>query len=154
DLSARLNAAAGIVLAAAAAVGCRFGIAGAVLAYAMGTLPAVMAGARAWPAISAHVSLPAGLRSRALPSGLFTCFAALVSAFVWSRTEIVFLTRYRGFHEVAMFNVGLSLCTMANQAATLLTSGLVPHFAALAGMGDIAAMRRTYASLTRVVALA
>jgi O-antigen/teichoic acid export membrane protein len=52
-----------------------------------------------------------------------------------------------------MFNVGLSLSTMGSQAATLLTGGLVPHFAGLAGTGDLAAMRRTYSSLTRLVAL-
>jgi O-antigen/teichoic acid export membrane protein len=43
---------------------------------------------------------------------------------------------------------------MASQAAMLLTSGLVPHFAELSGSGDLTALRRSYMSLTRLVALA
>jgi O-antigen/teichoic acid export membrane protein len=157
DWTARLNAVSGVLLAGAVAVGCRwFGLNGAVLGYAIGAMPAVFVICRQWrldSRYSVDFRMDKELRSRAGRYGLFTCFAAVVSAFVWSRTEIYFLTRCSGFHAVAMYNVGLSLSSMANQAAVLLTSGLVPHFAALAGSGELGATRRSYAALTRLVAL-
>lgn len=155
DRTARLNSVSGVVLASAVAVGCRFGgLSGAVLGYAIGAMPAVIVIWQWRWSEASRLGLNGELRRWAGRYGLFTCFAAVVSAFVWSRTEIYFLTRCSGFHAVAMFNVGLALCNMANQAAALLTSGLVPHFAALAGHGDLESTRRTYVSLTRLVALA
>jgi len=155
DVAVRLSALSGIALSAAVCVGCWSGrLTGAVIGYTAGTLPAWFVGWRALSRTPTPRTRPgAELRRRVLRYGLYTCFGAVVSAFVWSRTEIYFLTRYCGFHSVALFNVGLSLCAMTNQAAALFTGGLVPHFAGLAGRGSLPAMQRTYESMTRLAAL-
>ena len=155
DLMARLNAVSGVLLTIGVAMGCLFGgLAGAILGYAVGALPSVFFGARMLRGGNVGAcALDAAVRARAARYGLFTCLAAVLSAFVWSRNELFFLSRYCGFHAVAMFNVGLSLSAMVNQAAGLMTSSLVPHFAALAGRADLDSMRRNYFSLTRLVAL-
>jgi O-antigen/teichoic acid export membrane protein len=155
DLMARLSAVSGVLLTIGVAMGCLFGgLSGAILGYALGALPGVFFVRRMLRTGGAGAcALDTAVRARAMRYGLFTCFAAVLSAFVWSRTEIYFLSRYCGFHAVAMFNVGLSLCAMVNQAAALMTSSLVPHFAALAGRADLDSMRRNYTALTRLVGL-
>lgn len=83
---------------------------------------------------------------------MFTWFAAIVSAFAWSRTEVFFLERYWNTSAVAMFAVGITLSSVATRGPMLFGSPLLPHFAEHGGAGDRGAISRTYASGTRLMA--
>jgi O-antigen/teichoic acid export membrane protein len=83
-----------------------------------------------------------------------TWIAALLSAIVWSRTEIYFLERFWGPSAVAMFSVGSTLSALAVQVPMLMCSGLLPHFSQLNGAQEMARLQATYRKATRLMALA
>jgi O-antigen/teichoic acid export membrane protein len=136
-------------------------VAGTVLLGITGTLAGYAAGAAVPAALSLNLfrhrgarrDLDAGLASRCLKYAAFAWCAAVVSAFVWSRVEIVFLERSWGPQTVAMFTVGLSLSAVAVQGPMLLGGALMPHFAESASAGYSATARRTYATGTRLLAM-
>ena len=150
---ARINLISGAVLVVAAAVGMAlWGVAGTLIGYAAGSLfPALLSCSLLRPRSSSR--LPD--RSLAATCMKYSCFAwcaALVSACVWSRVEVVFLERYWGNHEVAMFSVGLTLAALAIQAPLLLGSALMPHFAESAGGRPAGAERHVYSRALRLFA--
>jgi O-antigen/teichoic acid export membrane protein len=153
DLIARVNLISTFVFVLGAGLG-------TLLAGVTGTLAGYAAGS-AWPALlscqllrggRAKIDLNSELKSRCLRYALFAWLAAVVSACVWSRVEIVFLERYSGRQAVAMFSIGLTLSAVAVQGPLLLGGALMPHFAESASAGDTAAGRRIYSSATRLLA--
>jgi O-antigen/teichoic acid export membrane protein len=150
DRIARMNLISSGALVVGAALGMsRWGVPGILLGYAAGSaLPAVwsceLLGGRGMP------RLDRGTVRACLKYAVFAWCAAIVSACVWSRIEVVFLERWWGSQEVAMFSIGLTLSALATQVPLLMSSALMPHFAESAARSG--ADRRTYASATRLLA--
>ena len=153
DLIARVN----LISTCALVVGAGLGT---VLAGATGTLAGYAAGS-ALPAFlscqllrgrGTNSDLDSDLTSRCLKYALFAWSAAVVSACIWSRVEIVFLERYCGHQAVAMFSVGLTLSALAIQGPLLLGGALMPHFAESASAGNTDAGKRIYSGATRLLA--
>jgi O-antigen/teichoic acid export membrane protein len=136
-----------IVVAAGSALG---GVTGALLGYFAGTLIPATACLRF--AVGPVAQPSPSMRVRIRSYSLHAWIAATMSLVLWSRTEVFFLERWWGPHEIAMFTVGLSLAQIATQGPLLLGSALIPHFAQLAGAGDVQRIRSTYSALTRVLA--
>lgn len=84
---------------------------------------------------------------------LFTWLAALVSAIVWSRTEVFFLSRFGTDAEVGFFNVSLTLYAGVFMVSGLLTGGMTPHFSTLVGSRDREILQRDYGRFMSMVAL-
>ena len=151
DRLARVNTLAGLVWIAGVAFGAlRYGVEGALAGHVAGALlPALLGlgllarrGARPGPV----------LLKRLRRHAIFTWLAAILSAFVWARMELLFLERYWDAHEVAMFSVGLTLASVVTMGPTLLGAALMPHFAGLSGGADSASIRTAYATATRLMA--
>lgn len=152
DRVARVNLISSGALILCAGLGMTlWGLPGILLGYAAGSaLPALLScGLLRRGGMTA--ALDAGLKSSCLKYAWFAWCAAMMSAFVWSRIEVVFLERYWGNREVAMFSVGLTFATLATQGPVLLGSALLPHFAESVGAGKAGAAR-VYASAIRLLA--
>jgi O-antigen/teichoic acid export membrane protein len=132
---------------------------------ALGSLVAGPAGAMAGccaglllPAVYGAFSLPRRrpiperLRRRVYLYALYAWGGGLVSVFVWSRIEILFLQHAKGSEEVGLFSVALTLSSLASQGPILLTAGLLPYFASTFGRGALDEMRAAYATAARVLA--
>jgi O-antigen/teichoic acid export membrane protein len=83
----------------------------------------------------------------------YTWLAAIMSAIVWARAELFFLTIFSSSEQVAFFSVGLLVASVVTLGVSLLTGAVMPHFSAIVGLGDQARLQADYARLTRVVAL-
>jgi len=154
DVTAWLNAVASIALVLGVTAGTLlFGMAGALVGYAAGTLPHAALSLRLISRTRSHAQLGPELRRRCLKYGMFTWLAVIVSAFVWSRVEIFFLNRYWDTQTIAMFTVGLTLAALATQGPMLLCGPLLAHLSERRGAGDVNAIRRTFATATRLLAL-
>jgi O-antigen/teichoic acid export membrane protein len=154
DRIARLNLISGLSLVAGVVAGMRlFGVPGALAGYAAGSAaPAILSiGLLRRP--SKLIEFDRELAGRCLRYTLFAWGAAIVSAIVWSRTEVFFLERFRGPGAIAMFTVGIALSTLATQGPMLLSGALMPHFAQVLGAGDAASGRWIYTQATRLMAL-
>ncbi|MGA2032736.1 MAG: lipopolysaccharide biosynthesis protein [Thermoguttaceae bacterium] len=101
-------------------------------------------------AFDAKIAAP--LRRRTWHYALNTWLAMLLSAVVWSRTEIFFIERYWGIRQVAIFSVGLTLATTVQQVVNLFSGAFLPHFAGLAGAGKHAVIQRHYEMATKLMA--
>ena len=154
DTLARINGFAAILLVVGQIFGVYFfGLLGAIGGYIIGallpglfSLGMLRSGSPGWRPEPA-------LQRRIWKYAAYTWLAAIVSAFVWSRVEVFFIERYWNPHEVAMFTIGLSLAALATQGPSLLLGALLPHFAALFGAGDKAAIDRAYSTGTRLMGL-
>jgi O-antigen/teichoic acid export membrane protein len=126
------------------------GVAGATAGYLGGAL---LPGMACLKFAVGHAAKPEpALRERMRYFAYHSWVATTVSLVLWSRTEVFFIERYWGAHEVGMFTIGLSLAQLATQGPLLIGSALVPHFAQLAGARDLRRLGETYAALTRFVA--
>jgi O-antigen/teichoic acid export membrane protein len=148
DRIARMNLVSSGALVVGAGLGMMaWGIPGIVLGYAAGSaLPALLScellrGGRA--------AVDRATAAGCLKYSAYAWCAAIVSACIWSRIEVVFLERYWGSQEVAMFSIGLTLSALATQGPMLMSTALMPHFAETAGRTG--ADSRTYASATRLL---
>ncbi len=126
-----------------------FGVRGALFGYLAGT---IIPGALSWTVVRKHGWVPKELKLRVWQYSRNSWAATIVSAIVWSRTEILFLEHSWGNTEVGLFNVSLTFAALATQGPMLMTGGLVPYFAERYGMADIEGLRRAYGSATRVLA--
>ena len=150
DLGAGLTIASICVQIGCVALGSvLFGVNGAIAGYGAGALiPAACAlGLFRWPG-----RLPPGFTRRLVRYALYACAAGVLSGFVWSRLELLFLQHFWGEEAVGLFAVALSLANLAAQGPMLLTGGLLPYFAQNFGSRNYAAIRDAYASGTRVLA--
>jgi O-antigen/teichoic acid export membrane protein len=151
DRIARMNLVSSGVLVVGAGLGMLlWGIPGILLGYAAGSaLPAALSG-ELLRGIRGRVRVPREMAATCLKYSWYAWCAALVSACVWSRIEVVFLERYWGTQEVAMFSIGLTLSALATQVPMLMSTALMPHFAESAGRSGTDG--KTYASATRLLA--
>ncbi|PWT87515.1 MAG: hypothetical protein C5B56_10280 [Proteobacteria bacterium] len=149
DRIARMNLISSGALVAGAAMGMLlWGVPGILLGYAAGSaLPAVWS-CELLRGRTAQVGRD--IARDCLKYSAYAWCAAIVSACVWSRIEVVFLERWWGSQEVAMFSIGLTLSALATQIPMLMSTALMPHFAESAARSG--ADRETYASATRLLA--
>jgi len=126
------------------------GVTGALLGYLAGSLAPALLGVRLLAVGGAPP--PAPLRARVWRYSVRAWIAAVLSAFVWTRMELFFLEHYWNAGELAMFTVGLTLASVATTGPLLLGGALTPHFAERHGAADHDAVRRGFASATRVMA--
>lgn len=146
-----LNLVASVLQLSAIITGSVFaGLRGALAGYVAGALVLAVAGVRF---ALGPIQRPEPAIWRRIRGYSFHVWAAMsVSLVLWSRTEVFFIERWWGRHEVAMFTIGLTVAQLATQGPLLLGSALVPHFAELYGAGDEARIASTYRALTRVIA--
>lgn len=154
DLTAKINAVSGSLLVAGVSIGAmKWGPIGALAGYICGaTVPSfyLLREISLW---GSRERLPPVLRQRILKYTVYTWLAALISAFVWSRIDLIFLERYRSPTEVGHFAVALSMASVTLQLGGLFSGALMPHFAQLIGEGNRAALEEGYNAGTRLVAL-
>ncbi|MFO1136796.1 MAG: polysaccharide biosynthesis C-terminal domain-containing protein [Rhodoblastus sp.] len=145
--AARLSSISFVVQLAGVAVGGYFfGPTGALVGYgggslllALHTLMHIRLGAR----------IDRELRRRAWRFALASWGVGLIAAIVWSRTELAFLSHYRGAHEAGLYSAANTLATVATQAPLLMTGGLLALFSQLFAVGDKAGLKRAFASAVR-----
>ena len=154
EISARINmlSSAGMVAGTMIGIGV-LGQAGALVGYTAGSVLPALWSFSLLRNISTAVWPDAPLRRRLWKYSLQTWLAAIVSAFVWSRMEILYIEHYWSDREVAMFAAGLTLAAMVSQVATLFSGAFLAHLSQLCGMQDRKAIQRTYATGTRLMML-
>ena len=150
DAVALLTAISVVCQLAGVAVGAvGFGTDGALAGYCAGSLvPAALAFRYAVPGGCDD----AGLRAKVRRYALYYWAAALTSAFVWSRAELLFLQHWTGNAAVGYFTVGITFANIAAQGSLLLTSGLLPYFAENMGKRALPEMQAAFAAATRMLA--
>lgn len=155
DKLARINVFAGVSLILGMGIGVTFfGLPGALGGYIVGSLIPALCSLSLLRGGRTASPIETPLRRRVWTYALYTWFAAIVSAFVWSRMEIFFIERYWNDHEVAMFSVGLTFAMLITQTAMMLSGAFLPHFAELSGNAtNMSRIFATYASGTRLLAL-
>lgn len=100
-----------------------------------------------------ETELPDGLRTGVLRYSRFKWAADIMTAFVWSRIEVLFLQIWWGPESVAYYTVGLTLANIAVQGPLMLTWGLLPRFSEHFGRNELSTLREAYATSTRILAL-
>jgi O-antigen/teichoic acid export membrane protein len=150
-LAAALAVAAFALQVASVAIGgLWFGVEGTLLGYAAaGLLPGIVALRRT----AAGTALDPRVRRRAWTFSLHSWGLGLISAIVWSRTELAFLSNWRGVEEAGYYAVAITLALIASQLPALATGGLLPLFTERYGSNDHAALQRAFAKATRFMAL-
>ncbi|MGL4603038.1 MAG: oligosaccharide flippase family protein [Iodobacter sp.] len=80
--------------------------------------------------------------------------AAIVSAVIWSRSEVFFLNQFSTSINAAYFGVSISLVSAINMGVSMLTSALTPHFAEkMAPNASKTLLQRDFTLLTKLTAL-
>lgn len=154
DLLARINMAAAIILISSVALGSYlFDVAGALVGYTIGALLPAVYGFRMLKTSPVHLPIPATLRKRFWKFTFHIWLALLISAIVWSRSEIFFLERYWEAHEIAMFTVGLTFAMMIKQASEIFSRVFLAHFSGLVGSNEHALIQRQYGMATGLMAV-
>jgi O-antigen/teichoic acid export membrane protein len=82
---------------------------------------------------------------------LFSWLGVIVSIFMWSRTELFFIQRWRPAAELANFAIGLTLAGLLTQGPILLCGALIPHFSELVGRKELEPTFRAYGSAVRLI---
>ncbi|MCZ2078948.1 MAG: lipopolysaccharide biosynthesis protein [Bryobacterales bacterium] len=127
------------------------GMVGGLVAYSAAALP------MAWSGLIALGTRPrlvveADLRRRVCRFALGSWLAAIISACVWSRAELLFLQCYWNASEVAMFTVGLTLAATVQQVVQLFSGAFMPHFSQLSSQGQRLLIERQYQTATKLTA--
>lgn len=153
---AKINFFSGLALVVCQPVGVAlFGLDGALIGGIVSSFMSLLA-LRPIAAAFMKGKLPAG--DMPAPSdmrryALYTWLAALVSAIVWSRTEVFFLSSFGTHAEVGYFNVSLTLYGGVYMLGGLLTGGMTPHFSTLVGSDSREMLQRDYGRFMSMVAL-
>jgi O-antigen/teichoic acid export membrane protein len=148
-LAARVSIAAALMQVAGVGVGCAwFGVDGALLGYALGSVAPAFFLPR--PRRAAGGVDPA-LRRRAWRFALDSWGAGLISVIVWTRSELAFLNYWRGPHETGLYAVAITLCLIAAQGPLLMTGGLLALLSERHARGDQEGLARGYAGALRFV---
>ena len=79
--------------------------------------------------------LPEAIRDSIKKYSVNIWIAALVSALVWSRSEIALVESMLGSQNLALYSVAISLAGLATQGLMLLTGALAPHLTQMWGAG-------------------
>jgi O-antigen/teichoic acid export membrane protein len=128
--------------------GTMFGVPGALTGViAGGILPALLLRR----ILRARGSVPLELKRRVRRFALESWASYLVTAFAWTRMEILFLEMSWGSHAVALFAASVTLANVATQGPLLLTGGLLPHLSSQADSGS-GQPQATYAASIRLLA--
>ena len=150
DLAARLASLSLVLQLVGVAVGgAWFGAPGALVGYGGG---AALMAVYALAGVRINASIDPDLRRRAWSFSVASWGVGLIAAIVWSRTEIAFLSHWRGPHEAGLYAVANTLALMATQAPLLMTGGLLAHFAEQWALGARAALDESVASALRFMA--
>jgi O-antigen/teichoic acid export membrane protein len=127
-----------------------FGIAGALAAYAAGSVLPALLGSRL---LRKKPGVSRDLRSHVVPFALTSWLAGVIGGLVWNRTEIVFLEHYVDIRAVGFFAAASTLALMATAVPELLTSALLPYFSEQHGLDAREQTHRVYRTMTGIVAL-
>lgn len=147
---ARVNLMSAVLWLPAVAIGALWaGLAGALFGYALA------AAVSCYPLVRNLLRVPprAPADSRVRRFAAWVWLSAIISAFVWSRMEIVFLERWTNAAEVGYFAVALRLTGVATMIPMMLGTAFLPHFAEAFGAEDQKTVRTGYAAGTRFLAL-
>ncbi|MHB8899269.1 MAG: oligosaccharide flippase family protein [Thermoguttaceae bacterium] len=154
DLLARVNFVGTGILVAGVAVGiASLGVTGALYGYVAGAAVPAVYSLAILRGHSFRAKISRELRRRVWKFTCHTWLATLVSAFVWSRTEIYFLECYWDAREVAMFTVALTFPMMVRQVSTLFSGAFMAHFSNLNGHDRHELVQRQYETTLRLMAL-
>ena len=150
-LAAALSVAAFCLQVASVAFGSYwFGVDGALVGFAAaGVLPAFVVLQR----LARRGVLPAELRQRAWHFARHSWGVGLISTIVWSRTELAFLSHWRGAEEAGFYAVAITLSLVATQLPSLATGSLLALFSERHGLGDRAGLQRAFAKSARFMGL-
>ncbi|MGP0057759.1 MAG: lipopolysaccharide biosynthesis protein [Beijerinckiaceae bacterium] len=150
-LAAHIALASLALQVASVALGSRlFGVEGALFGYAAASvLPGLVALRRK----TAQQPLDAEIKRRAWTFALHSWGAGLISAIVWSRSEIAFLSHWRGTEEAGYYAVAITSTLLASQIPFLATGGLLPLFSERYGKADHEGLQRAYSKAMRFMAL-
>ncbi|GJD52177.1 hypothetical protein OPKNFCMD_4939 [Methylobacterium crusticola] len=127
-----------------------FGAGGAIASSVIGSAVVMVAIVRL-PRAGSAVS-PA-LRDRVRRYALESWVSHLVTAFLWSRMEVIFLERSFGSHAVGLFTVSLTLSNLATQGPLLLTGALLSHLSEHSGADHAERRQNLYPASVRLLAL-
>lgn len=149
-----VNAISAIILIAGQFVGTIFlGLTGAVVGYALSSLPLALLVLWVINPMPRGEVPPQTLKRQFLNYSKNAWIGQIVSAVVWGRIEVFFIERYCGSHEVGLFSAALTLASIAIYGPVWLRGAFLPHFADLQGAGDRESIERAYITGTRVMAL-
>ncbi len=150
DEAAQLSSASFAIQIVGVALGAWFfGASGAIFGYGGGSL---LLAAYALRNIGFTGSVDPELRARAWRFSLASWGVGLIAAVVWSRTELAFLSHFRGPREAGLYAVANTLAQVATQAPLLMTGGLLAHFAERHAIGDQEGLKRAFESAVRFMA--
>ncbi|ACA15607.1 polysaccharide biosynthesis protein [Methylobacterium sp. 4-46] len=97
--------------------------------------------------------VPPVLRARVVRYSVESWASHLVTAFLWSRMEVIFLERSFGSHAVGLFTVSLTLSNLAMQGPLLLTGALLSHLSQHSGAEHAETRLALYPASVRLLAL-
>lgn len=135
----------------------RYSIHGFLLTYILSSLSYSLVLLFAWDRVGGnrrgepvrHWQLPDVLRF-----SFYTWLAAVISSFVWHRSEIFFINLYLKPADVAFFSISMTIVNMVGLPATLIGAVLLPYFSGKLSGGTGFEAERAYKFLTKLIAWA
>jgi O-antigen/teichoic acid export membrane protein len=97
--------------------------------------------------------LDQNVKRRAWTFAIHSWGAGLISAIVWGRTELAFLSHWRSAEEAGYYAVGITISMIAVQLPLLSAGSLLALFSERYGSNDREGLRRAYEKATRFMAL-
>lgn len=126
-----------------------FGVTGALCGYAVGAATTASL-LFAIPRTRSKLSIE--LKRRTIRYAAYAWGGGIITTFVWSRVEVLFLQSYWGNTSVGLFFVCLSFANLAIQGPMLMTGGLLPYFSEHFGKGNNEQVYQAFAAATRTLA--
>lgn len=126
-----------------------FGVTGALFGYGVG---AAVTASLLFTIPRTGSKLSPELRRRVVRYAAYAWGGGIITTFVWSRLEVLFLQSYWGNTSVGLFFVCLSFANLATQGPMLMTGGLLPYFSENFGRGNNENVHKAFAAATRTLA--
>ena len=127
----------------------KYGVAGALVGYLFGSLPAALA---SFVLLRPAPSMPPDLFRTAARYAAYAWGSTIVAAFVWARIEVFVLEKTWGSAAVGIFMAALAMSNLASQGPVQLSAGLLPHFSEQAGRNDTAGLLASFQTAMRLIA--
>jgi O-antigen/teichoic acid export membrane protein len=83
----------------------------------------------------------------------YAWLAAIVSALVWSRAEVFFLSHFSDSRQTGYFTIGLTFASLVTITAGLLTGALMSHFSENTAADNRTELERSYRRMTIFVSI-